>query len=149
MPSAEFMGLAWRCGGQVRAVYCCRALTEGSGEDVDVHKGILQLVSRQHMAGHVEIPRAPHTTLRPHSCTPHTPLQLISLRQESRFVFLNTLFSVSEAVMYMQVWATRHASALARVSRFAAPPNYHINPPHRHPSTPSPAFNRIDSFRTA
>lgn len=29
--------------------------------------------------------------------------ELINLRHESRFVFLNTLFSVSEGVMYMQV----------------------------------------------
>lgn len=29
--------------------------------------------------------------------------ELVNLRNESRWVFLNTLFSVSEAVMYMQV----------------------------------------------
>ena len=28
--------------------------------------------------------------------------ELVNLRNESRFVFLNTLFSVSEAVLYMQ-----------------------------------------------
>jgi hypothetical protein len=34
--------------------------------------------------------------------------ELVNLRNESRFVFLNTLFSVSEAVLYMQVrlWLT-------------------------------------------
>lgn len=30
--------------------------------------------------------------------------ELVNLRNESRFVFLNTLFSISEAVLYMQVW---------------------------------------------
>ena len=29
--------------------------------------------------------------------------ELVSLRNEQRYTFLNTLFSVSEAVMYMQV----------------------------------------------
>lgn len=29
--------------------------------------------------------------------------QLVNLRNENRFIFLNTLFSVSEAVLYMQV----------------------------------------------
>ena len=32
--------------------------------------------------------------------------ELVNLRNESRWVFLNTLFSVSEAVMYMQVRQT-------------------------------------------
>ena len=31
--------------------------------------------------------------------------ELVTLRNEGRFVFLNTLFSVSEAVLYMQVSA--------------------------------------------
>lgn len=57
--------------------------------------------------------------------------ELVNLRNESRFVFLNTLFSISEAVLYMQVeraagpWAAgRHARAAHSVSgghRLAAP----------------------------
>ena len=35
--------------------------------------------------------------------------ELINLRQENRFVFLNTLFSVSEGVMYMQVSSMPHS----------------------------------------
>lgn len=31
--------------------------------------------------------------------------ELVNLRNESRFIFLNTLFSVSEAVLYMQARA--------------------------------------------
>ncbi len=38
--------------------------------------------------------------------------QLVNLRNESRFIFLNTLFSVSEAVLYMQVgWGAPTATA--------------------------------------
>ena len=39
--------------------------------------------------------------------------QLVNLRNESRFIFLNTLFSVSEAVLYMQVgWGAPTAIAV-------------------------------------
>ncbi len=34
--------------------------------------------------------------------------ELVNLRNEGRWVFLNTLFSVSEAVMYMQVSVWLH-----------------------------------------
>ena len=34
--------------------------------------------------------------------------ELVNLRNEGRWLFLNTLFSVSEAVMYMQVRFTLH-----------------------------------------
>ena len=30
--------------------------------------------------------------------------ELVNLRNEGRYTFLNTLFSVSEAVLYMQAW---------------------------------------------
>lgn len=39
--------------------------------------------------------------------------ELVNLKNESRWSFLNTLFSVSEAVMYMQVRAAcSHATLL-------------------------------------
>ena len=36
--------------------------------------------------------------------------ELVNLRNEGRFVFLNTLFSVSEAVLYMQVGGWRECA---------------------------------------
>lgn len=38
---------------------------------------------------------------------------LVNLRNEGRWQFLNTLFSVSEAVMYMQVRWNGHAGGAA------------------------------------
>lgn len=45
--------------------------------------------------------------------------ELVDLRNESRWEFLNTLFSVSEAVMYMQV------SIASYVFYFQPPPVYY------------------------
>lgn len=36
--------------------------------------------------------------------------ELVNLRNESRFIFLNTLFSISEAVLYMQVGSAGRAA---------------------------------------
>ena len=46
--------------------------------------------------------------------------ELVNLRNEARYGFLNTLFSVSEAVMYCQVWVLCF-SACFRRAPFALP----------------------------
>lgn len=51
------------------------------------------------------IKRASHGTraMSPQEIKNKYKRELVSLRNESRYEFLNTLFSVSEAVLYMQV----------------------------------------------
>jgi hypothetical protein len=51
-----------------------------------------------------EDPSSPHSTCHPTSwCHVLWCREVVNLRNEGRWVFLNTLFSVSEGVMYMQL----------------------------------------------